>query len=76
MFYKIATPFIPPGTKKKIGVSGGSDVLRKFVHEDNIPTYLGGKDDYIFNVEEYFENSEMISDEEALRYREFFPMHT
>ena len=42
---------------------------------EKIPTSLGGADDYVFNVDEYYVNIRIGPDEEALEYLTTMPYH-
>jgi len=53
-FYTLSKPLIPDGTRQKIEVSRTANALFEVMDKAQIPTWLGGEDDYVFNAEKYF----------------------
>ena len=52
-------------------------VLNAVVGYENIPKWLGGTDDYVFNSDDYYSDEKFLfSDEEAIAYHESMPYHT
>jgi hypothetical protein len=54
-------------------------MLKALVHEDFIPTWLGGTNEYTFDVKEYYNSSkyksEFMTDEESVEYLETMPYY-
>jgi len=76
-FFKMVMPFLPSEVRLKIHIlpTRGKDrlkILKSLVEEQFIPTWLGGKDDYIFDATEYYMNgsykSAFITDEQGVEY--------
>ena len=53
-------------------------VLETVLGKENIPIWLGGEDDYQFNVDEYYSSVDSVigTDEEAIEYLEVMPYHS
>lgn len=52
-------------------------VLNAVVGYENIPKWLGGTDEYVFNSDDYYSDEKFLfSDEEAIAYHESMPYHT
>ena len=84
IFMGIVTPFLPDAVKKKIHVLPNDEeakekMLKELVDEQFVPTWLGGKDGYLFNAAEYYKGgafeTEFFSDEEGIEYARTMPYH-
>lgn len=51
-------------------------MLKAVVGLNNIPKWLGGRDNFEFDPSRYYSNSLMISDEEATQYTKTMPYHS
>ncbi len=77
IFFKMVLPFIPIDVRKKIHILPNHgkerlEILKSLVEEQFIPVWLGGKDDYIFDANEYYKSgkykSNFISDQQGVEY--------
>ena len=84
IFLKMVMPFLPIEVRRKIHVlpdhgEKRSEMLKKLVDEQYIPTWLGGTDTYEFNAVEYYEKSEhrteFCTEEEGRSYLTTMPYH-
>jgi hypothetical protein len=52
-------------------------VLETVLGKENVPLWLGGENDYRFNVDEYYNSHDTVvgTDEEAVEYLELMPYH-
>jgi len=83
MMMKLVLPFVSEEVRKKIhvipdGEKERREVLEQILEVDQIPDWLGGKDEFRFNVDEYYGRGEIqcvLKDEELVEYRETMPYH-
>lgn len=84
IFMKMVFPFLPLEVRRKIHIlptdaESRSEMLKMLVEEKFIPSWLGGKDAYEFNANEYYKTgkykSDFISDEEGIEYVTTMPYH-
>jgi len=84
MFLKVLLPLLPAVVRQKIHIIPNDDekriaMMKELVDEEFIPKRLGGKDDYEWNVEEYYKSgqfkSEFMTDEEGIDYCETMPYY-
>lgn len=84
MFLKLVLPLLPQVVRQKIHILPNDDeqrdaMLKELVHDDFIPTRLGGKDDYKFDAEKYYKTgqyeAESMSDTEGVEYYETMPYY-
>jgi hypothetical protein len=79
MFFQMVLPFLPIVVRNKIHLLPSDkmkrlDMLKELVEEEFIPTWLGGRDEYQFDVNKYYATNHLfsplviISDEEAREY--------
>ncbi len=77
IFFKVVMPFLPDNVQSKIYIlpknsEEASNMLKSLVEEEFIPTWLGGRDDYVFDADEYYNTgkykSAFISDNEGVEY--------
>lgn len=77
IFFKVVMPFLPDNVQSKIHIlpknsEEASNMLKSLVEEEFIPTWLGGRDNYVFNADEYYNTgkykSAFISDNEGVEY--------
>jgi hypothetical protein len=79
---KLFLPLISEEVRNKLKVLPHNAEKRRHVLEtvlgvDNIPDWLGGKDTYRFQVDEYYSNKELYAtDEQANEYLTTMPYHT
>jgi hypothetical protein len=80
---KLFLPLITEDVRKKIVVLPHDEQERRVVLEtvlgkENIPVWLGGDDEYEFNVDEYYDSEDTVvgTDEEAMEYLELMPYHS
>mmetsp|Transcript_12238 Transcript_12238/g.24481 ORF Transcript_12238/g.24481 Transcript_12238/m.24481 type:complete len:564 (-) Transcript_12238:2383-4074(-) len=77
---KLFLPLITEEVRNKIAVLPQdpkelAEALQNVLGETNIPTWLGGADDYEFDPNEYYANDFIGRDEEALEYLTTMPFH-
>lgn len=84
IFLKVLLPLLPAVVRQKIHIIPNdkverSQMLKALVHEDFIPTWLGGTNEYTFDVKEYYNSSkyksEFMTDEESVEYLETMPYY-
>ena len=79
---KLFLPLITEEVRKKIVMLPHNQKERMTALEvvlgkkENIPIWLGGTDDYDFQVDEYYANDNFSLDEEALEYLATMPYHS
>jgi len=71
MLMKMVLPFVTEDVRAKIHIipndeEGRREVLLQFIEEDKIPTWLGGKDDYEFDANEYYKNEKCVLKEDEI----------
>jgi len=82
MFINTALVFVSQEVQNKIQIvpSGESKerakMLRTCIGSDFIPDWLGGKDEFKFNAEQYYTDSIKGSEEEGRRYLKTMPYHS
>jgi len=81
-FLKLVTPFITESVRSKIHALPANDdakrveALRVLIDDDMIPYWLGGKDMYKFDYDEWYGDGVVkCTDEEALEYLTTMPYH-
>jgi len=77
----VVKPIISEEVRNKIVVLPREEKLRRemlqaVVGTANIPKWLGGRDPFEFDVNTYYSNSQVISDEESKEYTKMMPYHT
>lgn len=81
MLMKMVLPFVTEDVRAKIHVipndeEGRREMLLQFIDEDKIPTWLGGKDDYEFDVKEYYKNEKcVLKEDEISNFLIYMPYH-
>jgi hypothetical protein len=79
---KLFLPLITEEVRNKLkvlphGAEKRRHVLETVLGADNIPDWMGGKDTYQFQVDEYYSNKELYAtDEQANEYLTTMPYHT
>ena len=71
MLMKMVLPFVTEAVRAKIHIipnddEGRREMLLQFIEEDKIPTWLGGKDDYEFDVKEYYGDATCVLPDEEI----------
>lgn len=71
MLMKMVLPFVTEDVRAKIHVipsdeEGRREMLLQFIDEDKIPTWLGGKDDYEFDANEYYKSEKCVLSEDEI----------
>lgn len=80
MLMKMVLPFVTEDVRAKIhiipnGEEERREMLLQFMEEEEIPHYLGGKDEYKFDAKEYYEGKCILPEEGILEYRSTMPYH-
>ena len=82
MMMKMVLPFVTEDVRSKIHIIPSDEkerreLLLQFIDEDQIPDWLGGKDEYRFESKDYYngENKCVLSEEKIMEYRETMPYH-
>jgi len=80
LFLKMIRPLLSEKLNQKIRIiptnsEERSKILREFIDNDNIPTWLGGEDSYTFDVKTYYDMDELADDDESLEYLTSMPIH-
>jgi len=80
MMMKMVLPFVTEDVRAKIHLIPNDpeerrEMLLQFMDEEEIPHYLGGKDEYEFDASGYYENSCVLDDEGILEYQTTMPYH-
>ena len=84
MMLNLVLPFLSVEVRQKIHLLPSnkderSKLLNALVEEEFVPYWLGGKDRYVFNADEYYNSgkykTEFISDEAGLEYMKTMPYH-
>ena len=80
MFLKVVLPLLPQLVRQKIHILPNhdekrSEMLKELVDEAYIPVRLGGKDDYRFDAETYYETIQKMTDEEGRKYHQTLPYY-
>lgn len=81
MLMKMVLPFVTEDVRAKIHVipndeEGRREMLLQFIDEDKIPTWLGGKDDYEFDANEYYKNEKcVLSEDDVSNFLVDMPYH-
>eukprot|EP00586_Coscinodiscus_wailesii_P000140 CAMPEP_0172482310 /NCGR_PEP_ID=MMETSP1066-20121228/8622_1 /TAXON_ID=671091 /ORGANISM="Coscinodiscus wailesii, Strain CCMP2513" /LENGTH=369 /DNA_ID=CAMNT_0013245317 /DNA_START=552 /DNA_END=1661 /DNA_ORIENTATION=+ len=81
LFMKVLLPFVTEEVRKKIHIVSNDAAARRelldaWIGEKFVPDWLGGSDTWKFNLEEYYKDKIMGSDEEGRRYLETMPYHS
>ncbi len=71
MLMKMVLPFVTEDVRAKIHIiphdeEARREMLLQFIDEDKIPTWLGGNDDYEFDVKEYYKNEKCVLKEDEI----------
>jgi len=81
MFLKMVLKLITKEVRDKVKIlpfhnKGKTAAILKFIlEEDYIPVWMGGRDTYKFNVEEYYPAKYRFSDEESRKFLTTMPYH-
>ena len=51
------------------------EMMLQFIEEEEVPFYLGGKDEYRFDARGYYQDQCVLSEEEIVEYRTTMPYH-
>eukprot|EP00571_Detonula_confervacea_P007557 CAMPEP_0172320230 /NCGR_PEP_ID=MMETSP1058-20130122/40040_1 /TAXON_ID=83371 /ORGANISM="Detonula confervacea, Strain CCMP 353" /LENGTH=806 /DNA_ID=CAMNT_0013035453 /DNA_START=51 /DNA_END=2471 /DNA_ORIENTATION=+ len=80
MLMKMVLPFVTEDVRAKIhiipnGEEERREMLLQFMEEEEIPYYLGGKDEYRFDVKGYYEGKCILPEEGIVEYHSTMPYH-
>lgn len=80
MLMKMMLPFVTEDVRAKIHIVPNGEVERRemllqFMAEDEIPYYLGGKDDYEYDATEYYRGKCVLSEDGIREYITTMPFH-
>lgn len=80
MLMKMMLPFVTEDVRAKIHIVPNREVERRemllqFMAEDEIPYYLGGKDDYEYDATEYYRGKCVLSEDGIREYITTMPFH-
>lgn len=80
MLMKMMLPFVTEDVRAKIHIVPNGEVERRemllqFMAEDEIPYYLGGKDDYEYDATEYYRGKCVLPEDGIREYITTMPFH-
>jgi hypothetical protein len=80
MLMKMMLPFVTEDVRAKIhivpnGEEERREMLLQFMSEDEIPYYLGGKDSYEYDANQYYQGKCVISEDAIRKYITTMPFH-
>jgi hypothetical protein len=79
VFWRLIQPLLLQTVRDKVTIISGSiqsmDLIQQYVNPKDIPSWLGGEDQWLFDGEEYYGKGVDWSDDEALAYRRYLYMH-
>jgi len=80
MLMKMVLPFVTEDVRAKIhivpnDVEERREFFLQFMEEEEVPYYLGGKDDYMFDAEGYYRDTCVLEEEGIVEYRTSMPYH-
>ena len=80
MLMKMMLPFVTEDVRAKIHIVPNGDeerrgMLLQFMSEDKIPYYLGGKDDYEFDANQYYREKCVLTEDAIREYITTMPFH-
>jgi hypothetical protein len=80
MLMKMMLPFVTEDVRAKIHIvpNGGEErreMLLQFMSEDEIPYYLGGKDSYEYDANQYYRGKCVLSEDAIREYITTMPFH-
>jgi hypothetical protein len=80
MLMKMMLPFVTEDVRAKIhivpnGAEERREMLLQFMTEDEIPSYLGGKDDYEYDAKEYYRGKCVLPEDAIRDYITTMPFH-
>ena len=80
MLMKMMMPFVTEDVRAKIhivpnGAEERREMLLQFMTEDEIPYYLGGKDDYKYDAKEYYRGKCVLPEDAIRDYITMMPYH-
>jgi hypothetical protein len=80
MLMKMMLPFVTEDVRAKIhivpnGALERREMLLQFMAEDDIPYYLGGKDDYEYDAKEYYQGKCILPEDAVREYITTMPFH-
>jgi len=80
MLMKMMLPFVTEDVRAKIhivpnGAEERREMLLQFMTEDEIPYYLGGKDDYEYDAKEYYRGKCVLPEDTMREYITTMPFH-
>jgi hypothetical protein len=80
MLMKMMMPFVTEDVRAKIhivpnGAEERREMLLQFMTEDEIPYYLGGKDDYKYDAKEYYRGKCVLPEDAIRDYIAMMPYH-
>jgi len=80
LFLKMVMPLMTEAVREKIHVVPSAhekkiEMLTKLIGSEFIPKWLGGQDDYTFDVQQYYKESVLVTEEEGRDYFTTMPYH-
>ena len=81
MVMRMVLPFVTEDVRAKIHIIPNDpeerrEMLLQFMEEEEVPYYLGGKDEYEFDAEGYYRGQCVLPEEGIVEYRTTMPYHT
>eukprot|EP00584_Thalassiosira_punctigera_P005774 CAMPEP_0172534026 /NCGR_PEP_ID=MMETSP1067-20121228/6541_1 /TAXON_ID=265564 ORGANISM="Thalassiosira punctigera, Strain Tpunct2005C2" /NCGR_SAMPLE_ID=MMETSP1067 /ASSEMBLY_ACC=CAM_ASM_000444 /LENGTH=734 /DNA_ID=CAMNT_0013318759 /DNA_START=118 /DNA_END=2319 /DNA_ORIENTATION=+ len=78
MLMKMVLPFVTEDVRAKIHIVPSDpeerwEMLGQFMEKEQVPYYLGGRDEYRFDAKEYYRDACVLPEEEIMEYRTSMP---